>query len=129
MGVPAIFGEHYLLVFLGNLLINPPGPLCKGGFSSLPGDFAIPLIIVQHRHIESNDYFINYLDQKCSLTVKEADEKERIESSMVYFAPAGYHLMIEDERTFSFSLSEPVNFSRPSIESCLRRQQTFTDQT
>lgn len=82
----------------------------------LPGSFALPLIIVQHRHIESSDYFINYLNRKCSLTVKEADEKEEIKKGFIYIAPAGYHLLIEEDKTFGLSLSELVNFSRPSID-------------
>jgi two-component system chemotaxis response regulator CheB len=34
----------------------------------------------------------------------------------VYIAPAGYHLLVESEKTFALSLDEPVNFSRPSID-------------
>ena len=35
---------------------------------------------------------------------------------MVWFAPSNYHLLIERDRTFSLSVDEPVNFSRPSID-------------
>lgn len=35
---------------------------------------------------------------------------------MIYFAPAGYHLMISRELSFELSVDEPVRFSRPSID-------------
>jgi len=52
----------------------------------------------------------------CVLKVKFADEKELILPGRVYIAPPNYHLMIEEDRTFSLSIDEPVNFARPSID-------------
>ncbi len=34
----------------------------------------------------------------------------------MYFAPAGYHLMVEPDYTFSLDGSEHINYSRPSID-------------
>jgi two-component system chemotaxis response regulator CheB len=34
----------------------------------------------------------------------------------VYFAPPDYHLLIENDRSFSLSFDAPVNYSRPSID-------------
>jgi len=34
----------------------------------------------------------------------------------VYIAPANYHLMIENNKTFSLTIDEYVNFARPSID-------------
>jgi len=34
----------------------------------------------------------------------------------VYVAPSNYHVLIEQDHTFSLSISEPENFSRPSID-------------
>jgi two-component system chemotaxis response regulator CheB len=56
------------------------------------------------------------LQAKCVIRIKQADEKEKIEGGVVYFAPADYHLLIEKDRTFSLTCDEPVNFSRPSID-------------
>jgi two-component system chemotaxis response regulator CheB len=39
-----------------------------------------------------------------------------VASGTLYFAPPGYHLSIERERTFSLSCDPPVLFSRPSID-------------
>jgi two-component system chemotaxis response regulator CheB len=56
------------------------------------------------------------LQDKCVISIKQADEKERIEGGVVYLAPADYHLLIEGDRSFSLTCDEPVNFSRPSID-------------
>lgn len=85
--------------------------------SSLPVGFPVPIIVVQHLlKTSDNMYFVGKLDELCSLNVKEADEKEAVEKGSVYVAPAGYHLLIEDDRTFALSVDEPVNYSRPSID-------------
>lgn len=82
----------------------------------LPGDFSLPVIVVQHRHPNSDDYLTSSLNAKCPLTVKEADEKEIISAGRVYLAPPNYHLLVEEDRSFSLSVSERVNHARPAID-------------
>ena len=82
---------------------------------SLPPDYSIPIIIVQHRAKDSQ-LFEEILQRKCRIQVKQADEKERINPGTVYVAPPDYHLLIESDRTFSLSTEAPVQFSRPSID-------------
>jgi two-component system chemotaxis response regulator CheB len=82
----------------------------------LPIDFPVPVIVVQHRAKESQDLFEEVLQRKCRITIKQADEKEHIESGNVYVAPPNYHLLIETDHTFSLSLDPPVQYSRPSID-------------
>jgi len=85
-------------------------------FSVLPSGFSIPIIIVQHISAHSNNEWIELLNEKSNLIVKEADEKEKIESGKVYVAPANYHLLIETDKTFSLTIDEYVNYARPSID-------------
>jgi len=85
-------------------------------FSVLPSGFSIPIIIVQHVSALSDNDWIKLLNDKSNLTIKEADEKEKIETGNVYIAPANYHLMIENDKTFSLTIDEYVNFARPSID-------------
>lgn len=94
--------------------------------STLPAVFSIPIIIVQHVSARSDNEWIRLLNEKSNLTIKEADEKEKIacpteqsfgrETGNVYIAPANYHLLIEKDRTFSLTIDELVNFARPSID-------------
>ena len=85
-------------------------------FSLLPKDFNIPIIIVQHISPRSDNQWINLLNDKSNLYIKEADEKEEIEQGKVYIAPANYHLLIERNKTFSLTIDERVNYARPSID-------------
>lgn len=82
----------------------------------LSADFPLPIIIVQHLHPHSDSYLIHILQTKCQLKIKQADEKEPIIPGFVYVAPPNYHLLIEEDQTFSLSLDSPVNFSRPAID-------------
>lgn len=94
-----------------------------GGFKALhtilpmfPKDFPCPVVIVQHRMAAENNFFVESLNSKCSLTVKEAEDKEQIKTGKIYIAPGGYHLLVEKNQTLSLSVDEPVCYSRPSID-------------
>ena len=84
--------------------------------SALPVDFSIPIIIVQHIGPHSDNQWIKLLNINSKLSLKEVDEKEKIENGNVYIAPPNYHLLIEKDRTFSLTIDERVNYSRPSID-------------
>lgn len=84
--------------------------------SGLPEDYPLPIIIVQHRAKDSEDFFEELLQRRCRITVKQADEKEKIKGGTIYTAPPDYHLLIESDRTFGLSSDPLVRFSRPSID-------------
>jgi two-component system chemotaxis response regulator CheB len=81
----------------------------------LPNGFGLPLIVVQHRHRQSDHLLSSLLQDGTSLCVCEIEDKAPIEPGNVYIAPADYHLLIEGGY-FSLSTDEPVRFSRPSID-------------
>jgi len=82
----------------------------------LPAGYPVPMMVVQHRSKDKKDLLEEVLQSKCKIRIKQADEKEKIESGSVYIAPPDYHLLIEADETFSLSSDEPVRFSRPSID-------------
>lgn len=82
----------------------------------LPPDFDLPVLVAAHRHPDSDDYLERTLDTGCAIKVKQAIDKESIQSRAVYFAPPDYHLLVEDDQTLSLTMDEPVNFARPSID-------------
>ena len=84
--------------------------------SGLPRDYHLPVIIVLHRIKNQKSELVEVIQTKCRIKIKEADEKEPIRPGFVYMAPPNYHLLIEEEETFSLSYSELVNYSRPSID-------------
>ncbi|MBU0992715.1 MAG: chemotaxis protein CheB [Proteobacteria bacterium] len=85
-------------------------------FSFLPNGFPLPVIVVQHVAATSNRFIYTLFNNKCRLTIKEADDKEEIQAGFIYFAPPDYHLLIERDETFSLSIDAKVNHSRPSID-------------
>ena len=76
-------------------------------------DYAI--ILVMHRR-SGDSLLTGLLSDKTILTVKEAEEKELIQPGVVYIAPADYHLLVEQDRTFSLDFSEKIHYSRPAID-------------
>lgn len=85
-------------------------------FSDLPGDFGIPVIMVQHISPRSNSQWIEILNEKYCIKIKEAEEKEKIEKGTVYLAPPNYHLLLEKDGSFSLSIDERVSYARPAID-------------
>ncbi|HET8962969.1 MAG TPA: chemotaxis protein CheB [Chitinophagales bacterium] len=83
---------------------------------ALPKEFRLPVIILQHIGMQSDNAWIGLIQKALHLTIKEADEKESIENGTIYVAPPGYHLLIERNGTFSLSIEERVNFAIPSID-------------
>ena len=53
---------------------------------------------------------------RLAIDVEEAQPGAPVASGKVYFAPPGYHLLVEADRTFSLSCDPPVLYSRPSID-------------
>lgn len=79
-------------------------------------DFPLPVMVVLHIGDHDNESFVNYLNSVCLLNVKEAESNEPILAGTIYFAPPNYHLLVEDDLTFTLSADEKLNFSRPSID-------------
>ncbi|KQT36540.1 MULTISPECIES: chemotaxis protein CheB [unclassified Methylophilus] len=85
-------------------------------FCPLPPDYPLPIICVIHLpdHHESN--LAEVFQQWTRIKVMDAEDKATILNGRLYFAPAGYHLLVEGDATFSLSCERPVNYSRPSID-------------
>ncbi len=84
--------------------------------SVLPSRFALSVIIVMHRHKDADGYLEQSLDNECKMRVKQADAREEIKAGVVYVAPPNYHLLIEDDGSFSLSVAGAVNYARPSVD-------------
>jgi two-component system chemotaxis response regulator CheB len=83
--------------------------------AGLPKEFGLPLVVVQHRHKQSDHLMPMLLQETTGLCVCEVEDKAPITPGNVYVAPADYHLLIEGGY-FSLSTDEPVRYSRPSID-------------
>ncbi|MCC6175589.1 MAG: chemotaxis protein CheB [Chloroflexi bacterium] len=92
-----------------------------GGFAALktllgglPGDFPLPIAIVQHRRGGESE-LAGLLAHYTVLPVADAEDKDEIQPARVYLAPGGYHLLVE-RGSFALSVDEPVQYARPSVD-------------
>lgn len=83
---------------------------------ALPADFPLPILIVVHVPADRDNILASLFEKKCRMAVREAEDKEPALGGVIYFAPAGYHLLVEEEGTLSLSSDEEVMYSRPSID-------------
>jgi two-component system chemotaxis response regulator CheB len=82
---------------------------------ALPADYDIPVLVVQHRHRDSEALLAQFLQQHTRLRVCEGEDKQPVEPGRVFIAPANYHVLVE-RGYLSLSTEAPVRYSRPSID-------------
>ena len=94
-----------------------------GGFEALlavlkglPAAYPMPLVAVLHLPENHDSRLAELFGYRLSLAVREARDKETLRPGVLYFAPPGYHLLIEADRSFSLSCEERVSYARPSID-------------
>jgi two-component system chemotaxis response regulator CheB len=83
---------------------------------ALPRQYCLPVIVVVHVPPDRTSIFADLFSKKCDLRVIEAEDKEPICNGTVYFAPPGYHLLVEMDKTLSLSNDQAVLYSRPSVD-------------
>ncbi|MGE8064282.1 chemotaxis protein CheB [Pseudomonas sp. NPDC089569] len=89
-------------------LLNILGPLREG--------FVLPIVVVLHLPNERRSQLAEVFARRVALPVLEAGDKTLIEAGTLYFAAPGYHLSVEQDRSFSLSLEDRVHHSRPAID-------------
>lgn len=75
-----------------------------------------PVVVVVHLPAGRPSLLPEIFSARCAHPCIEAGDHEPLLPSHVYFAPADYHLLVNDEHTLCLSNEEPVLFSRPSID-------------
>jgi two-component system chemotaxis response regulator CheB len=83
--------------------------------AGMPDRFGMALVLVQHRHKDSDSLLRTLLQERTELEVCEVEDKMAIEPGRVYVAPPDYHTLVERGH-FSLSTEAPVRYSRPSID-------------
>jgi len=83
---------------------------------ALPPKISAAICIVIHRNPRYDTQIEHSLAQRLQRNVISVVDKTEIQKNGIYFAPPGYHLLIEPDYTFSLDTSDPVNYSRPSID-------------
>lgn len=82
----------------------------------LPPIFPVPVVAILHLLPRRESRLGHVLGSLLAMPVREPRDKEVIEPGHVYVAAPDYHLLIEQDRSFSFSSEPAVSFARPSID-------------
>lgn len=83
----------------------------------LPKTFQPPIVLIIHRMKNITSDLHKILAKESGVKeIIEPDDKEPVRAGNIYLAPQNYHLLVEEDYTFSLDYSEQVNFSRPSID-------------
>lgn len=89
-------------------------------FSSLPGDFSLGILVVQHITKGFMKGLVGWLQQLCKVPMKIAEEGDRILPGRIFFAPESSHLVVLPGETLHLSDADPVNGHRPSADVSLK---------
>ncbi|MDO9491911.1 CheB methylesterase domain-containing protein [Acetobacterium sp.] len=98
---------------------------------ALKKDFSIPIVVVQHMPKHFTTAFAKALDRKSELIVKEAQDGDVLTAGIVYIAPGGCHLKLNQESKCALALSDEaqINGVRPAVDVllCSIAQSRFID--
>lgn len=82
---------------------------------SLPENLKFPIFIVQHMPKGFTTSFSKRLDKESTATVVEAEEGMAIKDGVVYVAPGGYHMVIENNR-IKLNEADKIHGVRPAVD-------------
>lgn len=87
----------------------------------LPADINVPVLIVQHMPPVFTLSLAKSLNEKCALTVKEAENGEILKPNVVFIAPGGKQMKITahadgKNRLIKITDDPPVNSCKPSVD-------------
>ena len=115
---PSVEASPIELVAIG---ASTGGPLVlQTILSSMPGNFPLPVLVVQHMAPGFVQRFAEWLSETSALPVSLARNGETLFSSRVYIAPDGYHMTMEKGRRVCLTDDEPENGLKPSVSSLFR---------
>src|SRR6267143_3719852 len=83
--------------------------------AALPGDFPVPVLVVQHMDPRHKSMLAGLLGRRSRLRVKQAVDGETVEGGTMYISQPAMHLLV---RAGHLVLTDTklVHFSRPSID-------------
>lgn len=92
-------------------------PVCISLLKALADNKIIPVVLVIHRMRNVVSQLDKLLTREVdAVKITEPEDKQVIIKGKTYLAPQNYHLLFEEEHTFSLDYSDPVHYSRPSID-------------
>jgi two-component system chemotaxis response regulator CheB len=107
----------YRIVVIGT---STGGPVAlQEVLTKLPGNFPLPLLLVQHMPGTFTPAFAERLNKLCAITVKEAADGDQLKPGVAYLAPGGRQMLLEGKGGLSILRiveSEPSQTYKPSVD-------------
>lgn len=109
--------DNKRLIIIGS---STGGPLIlEQIFAGLPC-LPVTIIIVQHIRAFFMPDLLRHIQAQTAMQVIMPATGDDIRPGYVYVAPAGHHLILEENRSFALYESEKVNSVRPSIDVAMK---------
>ncbi|CAG8998366.1 MAG: Protein-glutamate methylesterase/protein-glutamine glutaminase 1 [Candidatus Celerinatantimonas neptuna] len=111
-------GKSYRLVAIGT---STGGPVAlQTVLTELPGNFPLPILLVQHMPSTFTAAFASRLNSLCRIDVKEAAEGDLLQSGCAYLAPGGKQMLVDGHgsqaRIRIVDATDPKINYKPSVD-------------
>lgn len=86
---------------------------------ALPADLPVPVVVVQHMPELFTALMAGRLDRRSVVTVREAQDREQLQPGVVYIAPGGRHLSVQQrgaEVVAHLDDGPKLHSSRPAVD-------------
>lgn len=102
--------------------------------TTLPGNFPLPILLIQHMPATFTPAFAKRLDQICAITVRQAQDGDKLIAGTAFLAPGGSQMVLEKDRNGNAVLrikeSDPEQTYRPSVDTTFNSvSQVFPNST
>ncbi len=115
--MPAARRGQYRLVAIGT---STGGPVAlQQVLTKLPGNFPLPLVLIQHMPGSFTPAFAQRLNQQCAIEVREAQDGDELKPGLALLAPGGKQMVLEQRAgrtTVRITESEPGQNYKPSVD-------------
>ncbi|MFZ0320820.1 MAG: chemotaxis-specific protein-glutamate methyltransferase CheB [Candidatus Sulfotelmatobacter sp.] len=115
---PRIAQSQPRIIAIGASTGGPP--VLQTILAGLPGNFPIPIVIVQHIAAGFTQGFVEWLAQSSSLPVHIPEHGQSVLPGQAYVAPDGLQMAVSADGLVQLRSDEPENGLRPSV-ACLFR--------
>ncbi len=83
--------------------------------SSIPKDFSLPIVLVQHIADGFIDGLVEWLDVECPLKVKLGTDRELLQGGVIYVAPCRFHMRVDEYKQIRLDDSLPIGGHKPAV--------------
>lgn len=122
--IPAAKPNRHSKISLVAIGTSTGGPVAlQTVLTNFPANFPLPIVIVQHMPATFTPTFAQRLNMQCAITVKEAQDGDRLEPGVALLAPGGKQMLVKgnvSEAYIKIVESEPSLTYKPSVDITFR---------